>query len=141
LVAYRGVTFGLALCIEGTGSEVVAYLSMGGASVIIQPSFPDFPATPWPEGAVDPWTMDILALWPLKLRVRAQADQVTMISVLPAGQGSRSRIISPFGEQVACAASDGPQIVRAAVDLGRFPYRDSPVFRRRQQLPPRPVVE
>jgi len=133
VVDLDGVRFGLLLCAEGNGSELLAVQSFAGAQVIIHASAPDSLPGSTLEGD-DLWTIPIAALFPVRSRVRAFGEQVWIISALPAGCGSRSKVVAPDGGVVAFAESEQAGLIPATIDPAAFPFRHHHTFARRQEV-------
>lgn len=125
---------GVLLCSEGNGSELIAALSMYGAELLVHSSYPDSKPGSASSKQVSVWDMSMISLYPVRSRIRAFGEQLYYASVMPAGSGSRSRVVDPFGTLIAQGSSYDTEVIAIALDFESFPLRRTPSFLRRQQV-------
>lgn len=129
-----GTMSGILLCSDGNGPELFSLLSFSGARIIFHLSYPDALPGVWPDALTDPWEVSLGALFPLRSRIRAWSMQVHIVSVVPAGCGSLSRAIDPWGNQIVSAQSQEPELITVDIDPEGSAFRLTPTFERRRMV-------
>lgn len=120
VVEVAGLHLGLSICFDLRFPELFRALALGGAQVLGVPAA--FNASTG------------LAHWEMLVRARAIENHAFVVAAAQAGVTSEgvatyahSMVVDPWGEVVALARTDGPEVLVASIDVGE-------VARRRAQI-------